>query len=105
MNNKYIQLYADSETIRRIELAAARREVTVIQYCLEAIGQQLEEDDTLELEQIEIPVKPAQTEDLIAELWALHEQIKAERGGRLIEVDKALEQTREERDYELTGLR
>jgi hypothetical protein len=105
MNTKRIQVYADLETKRRIELAAARRAVAVTQYCLEAIRQQLEEDDLLEREQIEIPVKPIQDEVLIAELRALQEQIKAERGGKLIDVDRALEQIREERDYELTGLR
>jgi uncharacterized protein (DUF1778 family) len=104
MNNKRIQVYTDAETKRRIELAAARRDVAVTQYCLEAIMQQLAEDDLLEREQIEIPVKPTQAEDLIAELRALQEQIKAERDGQLIDVDRALEQTREERDYELTGL-
>ena len=100
-----IQVYADEETKRRVELAAARQDVAVTQYCLEAIRQQLAEDDMLELERIEILVKPDGGEDLIPNLRALHEEIKAYRGDKLIDVDQELEQIREERDYELTGLR
>jgi len=58
----------------------------------------------LEREKIEIPVKPAKDEDLIASLRALREKIKAQRGGKLIAVD-VIEKMREERDNELLGLR
>lgn len=100
-----IQVYTDEETKRRIELAAARQDIAITQYCLEAIRQRLAEDDMLEREKIEIPIKPARDEDLIADLRALHEEIKAYRGGKLIDVDQELDQMREERDHELTGLR
>ena len=105
MNKMRIQVYTDQETKRRIELAAARQDIAITQYCLEAIRQQLAEDDMLERESIEIPIKPAKEEGLIADLRALHEEIKTYRGGKLIDVDQELEQMREERDYELTGLR
>ena len=100
-----IQVYADVETKRRVELAAARQDIAVTQYCLEAIRQQLAEDDMLEPERIEIPVKPDGGEDLIPNLRALHEEIKAYRRSKSIDVDQELEQMREERDDELTGLR
>lgn len=105
MTKKRIQVYADPETKRRIELAAARRDIPVTRYCLEAIHQKLAEDDMLEREKIEIPIKPAAGEDLIAGLRALHEKIKARRGGKLIDVDRILDQVREERDHEILGLR
>ncbi|MGD9101581.1 MAG: hypothetical protein PVF45_13950 [Anaerolineae bacterium] len=102
---KRIQVYADPEIKRRIELAAARRDMSVTKYCLDAIRQRLVEDDMLEREKIEIPIKPVGGEDLIANLRALHEKIKAHRGGKLIDVDHILDQVREERDHEILGLR
>ncbi|MSP12184.1 MAG: hypothetical protein EXR62_04410 [Chloroflexi bacterium] len=105
MGKTRIQVYADPETKRRIELAAAKREIAVTEYCLEAIKQQLLEDDILEAEQIEIPVKKTKDTDLIAELEALHADILAYRGGKPVEIDAVIDQLREERDYELTGLR
>jgi len=104
MAKKRIQVYADEETKRRIQLAAARQDIAITQYCLEAIRQQLAEDDMLERERIEIPIKPAKGKDLIPDLRALREKIKARRGGKLIDLD-IVEQVRDERDYELAGLR
>ena len=95
MGKTRIQVYADEETKRRIELAAARQDVAITQYCLEAIRQQLAEEDMLERESIEIRIKPAKEDDLIADLRALHEEIKRYRGGKLIDVDQELEQMRE----------
>ena len=107
MIKKRIQVYADEETKRRIELAAAKQDIAVTEYCLAAIVQQLAEDDMLEREKIEISIKPTTGKDgnLLADLRALHEEIEAYRGGKLIDVDQELEQMREERDHELTGLR
>ena len=68
-----IQVYTDPETKRRIELAAARLDVAVTQYCLEAIRQRLADEEMLEKEKIEIPVKPQKDETLIADLRALRE--------------------------------
>ena len=73
-----IQVYADEETKRRIELAAAKKEIAITQYCLEAIRQQLAEDDMLDREKIEIPIKPTRDKDLIADLRALHKEIKTD---------------------------
>lgn len=102
-NMKRIQVYADSETKRRIELAAAKQDVPVTSYCLNAIMQQLAEDEVLEQERIEISVKPpVQTVDpeLITQMRALRERIKARRGGKLIITD-VVEQVRAEREEEL----
>lgn len=104
MIKKRIQVYADPETKRRIELAAARRDIPVTQYCLEAIHQKLAEDDMLERETVEIPIKQTKDEDLIANLRALREKILASRGGKLISLD-IVEQVREERDRELLSMR
>jgi uncharacterized protein (DUF1778 family) len=103
MGKTRIQVYTDEETKRRIGLAAAKHDIAITQYCLEAIRQQLAEDDMLERETIEIPVKPNRDEDLVDDLRALRERIKARRGGELITLD-IVEQVREERDHELTGL-
>lgn len=105
MTKKRIQVYADEETKRRIELAAARYNVAVTEYCLAAIKQQLAEDDLLYREQIEIPVDPDSDKTLLADLRALQARIEAERGGKLLDVDQALQATRAERDHELTDLR
>ena len=103
MDMRRIQVYADAETKRRIELAAAKHNLPITSYCLEAIVQQLSEDEVLEQEQIEIPVKPRiQTVDdqLIAQMQALREKIKARGSGKLIDND-IVEQVRTERDAEL----
>lgn len=105
MIKERIQVYADKETKRRVQLAAARQDIPVTQYCLEAIKQQLAEDDLLEQEQIEITIKPPEEDDLIAELQGLHEDILTYRNGDPVDVDRDLEAMREERDDELIGLR
>ena len=46
------------ETKRRIELAAAKYDIPVTEYCLSAIQQQLADDDLLEEEHITVPVSP-----------------------------------------------
>lgn len=103
MDKQRIQVYADPETKRRIELAAAKRNIPVTEYCLGAIRQQLADDDLLEVTQVEIAVSPQNKDDtLIADLRALREAILADRGGKLLDVDNFIEQTREERDRELT---
>ena len=99
-----IQVYADEETKRRIELAAKKRDVAVTTYCLEAVMQQLTEDDMLEREEVKIRIKPARDEGLMADLRALREKIKSRCGGKLISLD-IVEKVRQERDYELIGLR
>ena len=104
MDTKRIQVYVDGEMKRRIELAAAKRQRAVTEYCLEAIKQRLIEDDVLEKENIEIPVKPTKDTHLIADLRKLREAIKTDRNGQLIDLDTIIDQVREERDHELTGV-
>jgi hypothetical protein len=105
MDKQRIQVYAEPEMKRRIELAAAKQNVAVTEYCLNAIVQQLADDDLLEEAQVVIAIQPGKPSDdtLIADLRALREKILARRGGRPIDID-ILEQVRAERDYELTGL-
>lgn len=86
MAKQRIQVYTDPETKRRIELAAAKHDIPVTEYCLEAIKQQLAEDDMLESEQVTIPVQ-TDGADLISELRALREAILADRGGEVIDID------------------
>ena len=106
MNKQRIQVYADAETKRRVELAAARHETSVTEYCLAAIEQQLADDDMLERDQIDIPIRPThEGADLIANLRRLRENIIADRGGALIDLDSLLDQLHDERDYELFGMR
>ncbi len=104
MGRKRVQVYADEETKRRIELAAAKRNISVTSYCLAAIKQKLAEDDLLERNRIEIAIRPRNGDDLIADLEALHEEILAYRGGEPLDVDRALEGVREERDAQVSGL-
>ena len=106
MEKQRIQVYADPEIKRRIELAAAKYNVPVTEYCLSAIEQQLADDDLLEAAEVQIPITPGKQDDrLIDELRALHQEILAYRGGEWLDVDTELEEMREERAYELTGLR
>ena len=102
MSKQRIQVYTDAETKRRIELAVARHETSVTEYCLAAIEQQLADDDMLEREQIDILIKPAQAgADLIADLRQLRDQITADRGGELIDLDSLFDELHDERDHEL----
>lgn len=105
MTKQRIQVYADYEVKRRVELAAALYGVPVTEYCLSAIQRQLQEDDLLESSQIQISVKPGIQSDLVDNLRTFHDRILIRRNNALLDVDSALEQTREERDHELSSLR
>jgi hypothetical protein len=61
----------------------------------------------MEEAQVAIAIHPHKQTDetLIADLRALQEQIKTRRGGKPIHIDRILEEMREERDYELSGVR
>jgi uncharacterized protein (DUF1778 family) len=103
MAMRRIQVYANAEIKRRIELAAAKRSLPVTAYCLEAIVQQLGEDDVLEEEQIEIAVEPDSQRvaiRLLSEMRALRERIQSRRGGELVSLD-IVERVSAERDEEL----
>jgi hypothetical protein len=106
MNKQRIQVYTDAETKRCIELAAAKHETSVTEYCIAAIEQQLADDDILERDQIDIPIRPNQVgADLIADLRHLRERITTDRGGVLIDLDRLFDQLHDERDYELLDMR
>jgi hypothetical protein len=106
MEKRRIQVYADPEMKRRVELAAAKHGMPVTEYCLTAIQQKLADDDLLDQAEVAITVIPSKPDDtLIADLRDLRAAILADRGGKLIDVDGILEQLREERDDELSGLR
>jgi hypothetical protein len=106
MQKQRIQVYADPEIKRRIELAAAKYNIPVTEYCLSAIEQQLADDDLLEAEQVTLSVTPdTPDETLLADLRALREAILADRGSKLIDIDDIIEQMRAERDDEIMGLR
>ena len=106
MNKQRIQVYTNPKTKRRIELAAAKRETSVTEYCLSAIEQQLADDDVLEREQIDIPVTLTQPgADLIADLRQLRERITADRRGELIDLDGLFDELHNERDDELFSMR
>ncbi len=105
MEKKRIQVYADPEMKRRIELAAAKYNMAVTEYCLNAIRQQLADDDLLEATQVTISLSPTLDEDFIDSLEALQEKIKARRSGQPIDIDRFIEEMRAEREEELLGLR
>ena len=105
MTKQRIQVYAEPDIKRRIELAAAKRDTPVTQYCLEAIMQQLADDDVLEQSQVIIDIQPNSQDTLINDLRALHDRILARREGKLIDIDNIVEQVRSERDDELLSMR
>ena len=99
-----IQVYADSETKRRIELAAIQNNMPVTEYCLTAIKVQLDEDDLLREAQVTISVLAPQKGDLIDQLRALHQRFHDTPRKEPIDLDAILEQVRAERDDELSSL-
>jgi hypothetical protein len=104
MDKKRIQVYANPEMKRRIELAAAKYNVAVTEYCLNAIQQQLADDDLLETEQVTLAVSPTLAEAYIDSLEGLQAKIKTRRDGQPIDIDRLIEAMRAERDEELLGL-
>jgi uncharacterized protein (DUF1778 family) len=104
MTKQRIQVYADPEIKRRIELAAHKRDTPVTQYCLDAIIQQLADDEVLEARSILIDIKPDPDDTLLDEMRALREEILARRRGEMITAD-IVEQVRSERDDELINMR
>ena len=101
MEKQRIQFYTDPETKRRIEVAAAKYNIPVSEYCLHAVRLQLEDDELQGEDQMDTYTLD---ETYIDTLRALQEQIKQERGGELIDIDRFIEEMREERDREISGL-
>jgi hypothetical protein len=104
MAKNRIQVYADDETKRRIELAAFIREVSVTDYCLDAIRRQMAEDDVLEQGRVEVRLGVDDHGTLADEQQALRRRILARRGGRLIDM-AVLDQVREEEENGRLDLR
>jgi len=104
MAKNRIQVYADDETKRRIELAAFLREVPVTEYCLEAIRRQMAEDDVLERARIEVRFGATEGGEWTNDLRSLRQRILTRRGGHLIDL-AILDQVRDEEDDELLGMR
>ena len=107
MERQRIQVYADPEMKRRIELVAAKHNVAVTEYCLDAIRQRLADDEMLDAAEVTIAITPTDESPatLLAALRAVREAILADREGQFVDVDAALDQTRDERIDELIGLR
>jgi uncharacterized protein (DUF1778 family) len=99
-----IQVYADDDTKRRIEIAAVKRRTSVTEYCLDAIRERLAEDDVLDADRVTIQVRQ-DGEGLLADLAALHAAVLARRGGAGVDLDQVLADLREERLDEILGLR
>lgn len=105
MTKETIEVQAEEALMQRIKAAAAKHNIPVAEYCLEAIEQKLQNDDKPEGAENDVllsPKKPDPT--LIDDLRELRERILAERGGKPIDID-ILEMIRSERDDELTGMR
>ena len=79
MGKRRIQVYADEETKRRVELAAAKHHMAVTEYCLSAIRQQLADDDMLERDKVEIAVYTSSRQESYLHLGGLRETILADR--------------------------
>lgn len=99
-----IQVYADPRMKRRIELAAAKYDVPVTDYCLAAIVQRLIEDEVLDAEAITIHVSPLRPANPAPSLKILHEKVLEYRHGVPLDIDAMINETRDERDEELSGL-
>ena len=91
MPKQRLQVYADNDVKRRIELAAAKQDMPVTEYCLNAILQQLADDEILEEEQITIAVKPQTDDALVSDLRRLQAQILERRAGYVIDIDRVLD--------------
>jgi hypothetical protein len=105
MEKELIEVYADPELKRRVEIAAAKHNVPVAEYLLEAIEEKLADEAVVEENNPYITRMGVKNDPtLIADLRELRERILAERGGKPIEID-VLEQLRAEQDDELTGMR
>ena len=74
------------------------------QFCLDAIVQQLADDELLDANAILIDVKPDSDEPLFDDLRRLRNEILARRDGEMITSD-IVAQVRAERDDELINLR
>jgi hypothetical protein len=58
MEKQLIPVYADPELMHRIELAAAKHNVPVTEYCLDAIEQKLADEGLLEEKISKFPSSP-----------------------------------------------
>lgn len=104
MEKELIEVYADPELKRRVEVAAAKHNVPVAEYLLEAIEEKLADEAVEENNPYITRMGVKNDPTLFEDMRELRERILARRGGKPIEID-VLEQLRAERDDELTGMR
>lgn len=103
MEKEVIEIYADPELKRRVEMAAAKHNLPVADYLLDAIEQKLADEGVVDEKVNGSPTALEKKDDtLLDEMRELRERILARRGGKPIEID-ALELIRSERDDELIG--
>jgi predicted TIM-barrel enzyme len=99
-----IEVYADPELKRRVEMAAAKHNIPIAEYWLDAIEQKLADDVVLAEANHESSNEPKKPDtSILDEIQELRERILARRGGKPIEID-ILELVRSERDDELTSM-
>ncbi|NKB66183.1 MAG: hypothetical protein GKR89_03905 [Candidatus Latescibacteria bacterium] len=103
MPKQRIQVYADDQTKRRIELAAAKRAVPVTEYCMAAIEDRLADDEMLDAQKVEIDIVSQPDKKLIADLKRRHKRVLARRQGQPLD-PAILDIVRQEREEEQSDL-
>ena len=105
MTKETIEVQADEALVQRIKAAAAKQNIPVADYCLDAIEQKLLDDRLRADTEDDVLLSPKKHDPtLLDDMRELRERILAERGGKPIDID-ILEMIRSERDDELTGMR
>ena len=91
VSRKRIQIYADDETIRRVEVAAQKHNLSVTTYCLTAIQHQLEEYG-IEVSELFKEADQAQFQTVLKEIIELQQRILKRRNGQPVHIDALLEE-------------
>lgn len=102
MSTVQLEIKVDAETKKRVEAAAAEKNVSVDEYLLSAVQRQLVDDG---LTAVRSPLTQDESMQLVKDMRALRATILAERNGELIDVDAILDLVRDEGDAELYDLR
>lgn len=104
MEKGRVHLSTDRETKHRIALAARRRNLSVTDYCMEAIRRQLADDGVIEVRPTTTVQSQQSLEEVLAELRAVHQEILAHNDLGGTDVVEELNRMREERDLDLSGM-
>lgn len=105
MSKERIQVYVDSDTKKRVELGAARQEVSVTRYCLDAIQQKLDEENLLNKDEITVPVdRKTHQLQVINRIQSLREQTLERREGAELEIDSVIQDLRDEQTRSAAGM-